>query len=231
MKKIFNFLIIGFVATTMVSCGKKDVSKYDRPLDHWVFRSVMDSMPRMLTTALHDDVWVAYSAEDGNLYKVWDGTVNFDGAVFTTAHGPQPTSIGDAWFVNEFASPWTIKNGDKSETPIVQYKGHRFVDQQVEFMYELGLKNGDKISVNELESIDKAYTLYPNPSSGLITLSGEVQRTPAAIEIMDAQGKQVLKLDHTLISQIDISQLPASVYILKIYRDDGFFETHKIIKL
>lgn len=180
MKKIFNFLIIGFVATTMVSCGKKDVSKYDRPLDHWVFRSVMDSMPRMLTTALHDDVWVAYSAEDGNLYKVWDGTVNFDGAVYTTAHGPQPVSIGDAWFFNEFAAPWTIEIGDKAETPKVSFKGHRFVNEQVEIMYDLIMTDGTIINVYEKpeaiikgsdRGFERTFTLKNAPKEAKVSLT------------------------------------------------------------
>ncbi|NJN77762.1 MAG: hypothetical protein HC803_05055 [Saprospiraceae bacterium] len=143
MKKITNFLLfVGFVAL-LTSCGtEKDTSKYDRPLDHWVFRSVMDSIPRIVTAALHDDVWMAYSAENGTVYKTWDGTVNFDGAVYTTAHGPQPTSIGDAWFINNVKEPWTIEIGGKSEKPNVAYKGHRFVKEQVEFMYELVLSNG-----------------------------------------------------------------------------------------
>ena len=93
MKKITIYLLVFVVLAAMASCGKNETSKYDRPLDNWVFRSVMDSIPRIVTTALHDDLWLSYSAEDGTVYKAWDGTVNFDGAVFTTAHGPQPTSI------------------------------------------------------------------------------------------------------------------------------------------
>jgi cytochrome c len=149
MKKISNYLFFIAIAALLASCGNNKTSKYDRPLDHWVFRSVMDSIPRIVTAALHDDVWIAYSAENANVYKVWDGTVNFDGAVYTTAHGPQPTSIGDAWFQNEIESPWSVKIGDNIETPSITYKGHRFKKEQVEFMYELGLKNGTTIKVYE----------------------------------------------------------------------------------
>jgi cytochrome c len=149
MKKITNYLLFFVVAATFVSCGNKETSKYDRPLDNWVFRSVMDSIPRIVTAALHDDVWLSYSAEDGTVYKAWDGTVNFDGAVFTTAHGPQPTSIGDAWFINTIKKPWSVEIGGKAEEPKVSYKGHRFVKEQVEFMYELTLSNGKSIKVFE----------------------------------------------------------------------------------
>lgn len=178
MKKIFNFLFFIAIVALMASCGKNETSKYDRPLDHWVFRSVMDSIPRIVTAALHDDVWIAYSAQNGNVYKVWDGTVNFDGAVYTTAHGPQPTSIGDAWFVNEVETPWSVTIGDQAETPTVEYKGHRFVNEQVEFMYELGLENGDKINafekpeaiINEKSrALERVFTLENVPSNAKVS--------------------------------------------------------------
>lgn len=172
MKKLTTYLLFFVVAATIVSCGKKD-AKYDRPLDHWVFRSVMDSIPRIVTAALHDDVWMAYNAENGTVYKAWDGTVNFDGAVFTTAHGPQPTSIGDAWFINTIKEPWTVEIGGKEDKPKVSYKGHRFVKGQVEFMYELGLSNGTTVKVFEkpeaivdgtTRGLERTFTLENAPS-------------------------------------------------------------------
>jgi cytochrome c len=62
----------------------------------WVFRSVMDKRARILTIAMAKDFWLAYDATNCGLYKFWKGDVKFDGAVYTTAHGPQPTSQGGA---------------------------------------------------------------------------------------------------------------------------------------
>ena len=39
----------------------------DRPRDVWVFRSVLDQRARMVTLALHDDLWVAYDATHAGL--------------------------------------------------------------------------------------------------------------------------------------------------------------------
>ncbi|GAB4250934.1 MAG: hypothetical protein Kow0027_14550 [Saprospiraceae bacterium] len=123
--------------------------KTERPHDPWVIRSVLDSFPRVATVALHDDLWVAYHTETGALYKAWKGSVNFDGAVYTTVHGPQPSSIGDAWLVNRFRQPWrVVQNGQETE-PKVQYRGHRFENGQVWLNYELTLPEGKKIKVSE----------------------------------------------------------------------------------
>lgn len=122
--------------------------KPDRPLKAWVFRSVLDEKPRMVTAALHDDVWVAYDARTASLYKAWKGGVNFDGAVYTTVHGPQPTSSGYAYYTDaEENVEWFVVEGGKVLTPEVQYRGHRFENNRVIFTYEL--KVGDRRIVVE----------------------------------------------------------------------------------
>ncbi|HRK79862.1 MAG TPA: DUF1080 domain-containing protein [Saprospiraceae bacterium] len=129
---------------------KKETATVERPHDPWVFRSVLDSLPRMLTVALHDDVWAAYSAQTGALYKVWKGGVNFDGAVYTTAHGPQPSTLGDAYFHNDYPEPWTVALNGTDETPRIQYRGHSFDKKgKVSINTELILSNGAVVKVHE----------------------------------------------------------------------------------
>jgi len=92
----------------------------------------------MITLALHDDLWAAFHTQDASLYKVWKGRVNFDGAVYTTAHGPQPTTIGDAYFENKFKNPWKI-TGPKGDTliPKIDYKGHEILKGKAQLHYDL----------------------------------------------------------------------------------------------
>jgi len=112
--KLITKIIAGFAVLLLWQCASDSAPTIERPHSPWVFRSVLDEQPRMITLALHDKVWAAYSTQDAALYKVWSGNVNFDGAVYTTAHGPQPMSIGDAWLVNEHKNPWKIsKNGSE----------------------------------------------------------------------------------------------------------------------
>lgn len=137
-----NFLllvILFFIGIFLTNCQQKEAAtiEYDRPHSPWVFRSVLDSMPRMITIGLNDDVWVAYHTQNAALYKTWKGGVNLDGAVYTTVHGPQPSALGNAWFENKYEEPWVIlKNGQQNKAE-VQYKGHRFENGQVSLLYEL----------------------------------------------------------------------------------------------
>ena len=77
MKHIFSFLTILF----FISCNTP--SEESHPREVWVFRSVLDEMPRMVTAALDEKLWVAYDTQTGLLYRAWSGDVLFDGAVIS----------------------------------------------------------------------------------------------------------------------------------------------------
>lgn len=134
----FYKLWIALVIFCLFACSKKEnVVEKKRPLDHWVFRSVLDWNPRMITLALTDDLWASYHAESGALYKAWKGSVYFDGAVYTTAHGPQPISIGNSYMENTHKNPWFALAGKDTIPTKFEYKGHRFVNNKVQLMYQL----------------------------------------------------------------------------------------------
>jgi cytochrome c len=151
MNTRFTTLLAGLCLLIYLSgCNTTDSTQnYERAHDPWVFRSVLDAKARMLTVALHDNLWAAYSAQDASLYKVWKGGVNFDGAVYTTVHGPQPSSLGDAYFENKYDQPWQVEVNGQLQKPTVHYKGHRFEDGQVTIFSELELKDGTRIAVRE----------------------------------------------------------------------------------
>lgn len=143
-----HYIALLLLVATAWGC-KKEVT-VQRPHDPWVFRSVLDSLPRMLTVALHDDLWAAYSAQTGAVYKVWKGGVNFDGAVYTTVHGPQPSTLGDAYFHNKHENPWIVTVDGVEQTPRIQYRGHRFdKKRRISVNSELILDDGTVIAVQE----------------------------------------------------------------------------------
>ncbi|GAA4425458.1 hypothetical protein GCM10023188_06420 [Pontibacter saemangeumensis] len=120
----------------------------ERPREAWVVRSVLDQKPRMLSIALNDSLWVAYSTETAALYKAWAGGINFDGPVYTAAHGPQPTTKGVTYMQQEDGIPWRIVVNGKETTPEVVYKGHTIQNNKVALSYEL-VSGGQSIKVTE----------------------------------------------------------------------------------
>ena len=130
--KILLIVFLAFIA----GCGGP--SGPDRPRDPWVYRSVLDERPRMITIALHQDMWGAYDTQKCSLYKAWQGGVDFDGAVYTTKHGPQPTSYGSQYLLDPLSgSVWSISTNGTSETIAPEYLGHKFENGQVRLKYQV----------------------------------------------------------------------------------------------
>jgi cytochrome c len=152
-----QLVILLFVSLIIASCESGKEKK--RPMDPWVFRSVLDKKPRMVTAALDENLYVAYDAVNCQLYKAWKGGVIFDGAVYTTAHGPQPTSKGYAYYQQPEGKPfWLLVSNDKEIQLTPRYKGHALRDGDVTFKYELVSDDGQSITVEETPEYEKNET-------------------------------------------------------------------------
>ncbi|BFM22165.1 family 16 glycoside hydrolase [Gilvimarinus japonicus] len=92
------------------------------------FRSVLDGKPRVLTVRLDDELSVAYDTDGGELYKVWDGSVEFSGAVYDQKHGPQPTTPSRNYLLNG-ASHWA--DG-------IDYQGYRLSGDSAQLQFGNG---------------------------------------------------------------------------------------------
>ncbi|MFT4761346.1 MAG: cytochrome c [Paraglaciecola sp.] len=149
--KVFTRVLSILTFILIFSCQNEPTNtvKIERPHSPWVFRSVMDSMPRMVTLALHDNLWASYHTQTGALYKTWRGGVNFDGAVYTTAHGPQPSSLGNGWTQNQYKEPWLLSQNGKETKAKFQYKGHELKKGHALLKYELTSVDGQKIEITE----------------------------------------------------------------------------------
>lgn len=158
MKKIkLYFVILSALSISigLVSCSDdntiKNTSEIERPYEPWIFRSVLDQSPRMITLALNDKLWAAYRTSTGSLYKAWRGEVLFDGPVYTNNHGPQPMSIGDAYVQNEDRDVWQLVDSDGGTVASsYQYAGHKIVEGKAILMYDLSdIENNSVIRVEE----------------------------------------------------------------------------------
>lgn len=84
------------------------------------------------------------------------------------------------------------------------------------------------LATNDFETINSAFTVYPNPTNGIINVSSTENTTIDKIEIIDVLGKTVLvKTGNT--SQIDISEFSKGIYILKIHSGETVLQK-KIMK-
>lgn len=188
LKSNINPMLWMLLLLSTLSCEPSQTALPERGHAPWVFRSVLDGQPRMLTVALHDDLWLAYSAQTGALYKAWRGGVELDGAVYTTAHGPQPTSFGKGWLKNAYENPWRLEIGDQQLKPTIQYRGHVFRDGQVFINTELAFENGEMITVSERPEfagsddqqtgLERTFFVDPQPREGTLLFLASAQSLP-----------------------------------------------------
>ncbi|MEO0473174.1 MAG: PA14 domain-containing protein, partial [Bacteroidota bacterium] len=145
-----GFLLLLIAGSILIPACQHDAAHLQkRGRDPWVFRSVLDEKARMLTIALQEDFWIAYDAQHANLYKVWQDGVNLDGAVYTTRHGPQPESVGNAFMENGAESGWYLSTQAGMQRAKIAFKGHRMKNDQVEIRYQLYGPGGEHIEVVE----------------------------------------------------------------------------------
>lgn len=130
--------------------GKGEEEPIVRPMDPFVFRTALDERPRMVSIALHPELWVAYDLETGNLYKAWNGKVRFEGAVFNGNPTKNPTTDGYPFIeYSQTENRWSIVESGKSYAPKVYFKGYTILENRLTFRFELELANGNRISLTE----------------------------------------------------------------------------------
>ncbi|MEM7167348.1 MAG: ThuA domain-containing protein [Planctomycetota bacterium] len=147
-----------------------------RPRQPWVFRCVLDERPRVVVCALATQLWVAYDMADCSIYRVWGGDVKLDGAVYTGAHGPQPTSRGLPYFVADtsVAWQWTRDELAQGDAPL-RYRGYRLQDGKVRFQY-LGHSALSNVVVFETPE-------YSGQSGLTLTRTFDVTGLPAGVNL------------------------------------------------
>ena len=60
--------------------------------------------------------------------------------------------------------------------------------------------------------------IYPNPSNSVMNF--DFLETPRSIEILNLNGKLIQSLDLELRTQVDVSDLNAGIYLIKISFED-----------
>jgi cytochrome c len=123
-------------ALAVLAPSTPPVQSPERPRDIWVFRSVLDNRARVVTLALHKDLWVAYDATNCGLYRAWTGGVRFEGAVYTTVHGPQPRSFGNLHLTGILDEQvWSFERGGTKLEAKIEFKGYRFENGRATLQY------------------------------------------------------------------------------------------------
>ena len=90
------------------------------------------------------------------------------------------------------------------------------------------------IGIEELDFGNSSFLMYPNPTSGSLSLSSRQAISELNIDIVDLQGKKIHSefVNYVTVGQvidIDLGNLKKGIYLLHLLSDKGY-SAHKIVK-
>ena len=146
---LFYIIPVLFIVACNSSSSDKSGTKFNRPINPWALRSVLDYRPRMLTLALDPECYVAYDLNQCGLFRAWKGGVNWDGTVYNETKAMQPTSWGKDYVLNmALAESWSLERKGVKEIVDVRFQGYRFEHGQIYLKYRLTSEN-DIVEIEE----------------------------------------------------------------------------------
>lgn len=81
--------------------------------------------------------------------------------------------------------------------------------------------------------VSASFTLAPNPTSGITTLSVAASEAELPVTVLNLQGqtvrKAVLPEGHNTVA-LDLGGLPAGVYLVRTQQADGRYNTQRLVK-
>lgn len=87
--------------------------------------------------------------------------------------------------------------------------------------------NLNLLSVQSLE--ENSFSIYPNPTNGLISIENKNFNSIQRIELFSSTGKLLLNTSFET-NTLSLENFQSGIYLLKITSENGSFETHKITK-
>ena len=182
----------------MTATARAEDAKH--PRDPWVFRSVLDGRARMLTCALNEKLYVSYDTQTGSLYRAWAGSVLFTGGVYDARHGPQPKSVGPAYFGRKKDdSAWQVRVDGKPTDAKPHYLGYKVGANDVTLSLAFDTPGG-RVTVDEspgCEIADDKVTLVRTfkvsglPAGTIVALTLSGDEGDASESIVDRGGARM----------------------------------------
>lgn len=132
-----------------------------------------------------------------------------------------------------------IKNGASFLAILEDCEGNELVNKSItnnqsyKSQYYSTIQRGEanKTEIKNENSLEKTISIYPNPSSSLVTITSTKIKFKSII-IASIEGRKVYseQLKETMSHQIDISSFPTGIYIISTQDNDGQTFTEKLIK-
>ena len=103
------------------------------------------------------------------------------------------------------------------------------LDQTEAKLFVLKFFADGSLSVSEKESFVRPYVFYPNPTKEQLYMQFSPDVQPKQIDLCDLQGRLV-RTQSKAFESIDMRQLPAGTYTMRVIMEDGKAYSDKVVK-
>ncbi len=187
---------------------------------YFVYSSVTELYDNCLYNYRH--VWFRRSPDNG---QTWGDFIDING--------------GLTGYMNENVFPsLSYNNGylglifqqDCDPGLAVQFPYHPYIENQIKYV-NLDDYVFPQTTMHENKSVPE-FSVSPNPASGMVRISGEY-KNPCSIKIIDLAGKIIFNqsvYQKSKVVWLDLTGIPAGIYILKIASGENRFTEKLVIK-
>jgi hypothetical protein len=204
--------------------------------ESWAKRNHKPLPPTSPSSITHPDATVTLS---------WNAAEDEETPVNGLTYNIQITDESDSIIMNSYALPdgtrKIVAPGNASFLTTMDLKNlkpgtYKWAVQAIDNGFA-----GSAFSPSKSFSIDSSVTgieqeiiasIYPNPTSDLLTVTCQYVKPQMSIKILSTLGREAIHLDVSeTISQVDVSPLPAGLYIVKVLCNGTTLQTEKIVKM
>ena len=118
---------------------------------------------------------------------------------------------------------------EQGEEKGIAWTGNGRIDNQFNSFFFFCLNHDGTVGTNESGIIVRPYAFYPNPVKDQLLMQFSPDVQPKQIELYDLQGRLVHSQSKAFES-IDMSQLPAGTYTMRVTMEDGKAYSDKVVK-
>lgn len=146
-------------------------------------------------------------------------------------------SNGNAPFVGTYSPEESLNGFNDGSSPIGTWKIKICDDEANDYgiLQSVDISFGSFVGVEEDLMREIAFTTYPNPTAGQLNIQAGADVKQATIQVFDLTGKlhQTQTLAHWAsdqTQQLDLSTLPAGMYLLNIKGTDFLHTEHVVVQ-
>ena len=122
-----------------------------------------------------------------------------------------------------------ICKDEQGEEKGIAWVGNGRKDNQFNSFFFFYLNHDGTVSTNEGIIEVRPYAYYPNPAKEQLHMQFSPDVQPAQLELYDLQGRLV-SAQNKAFESIDMSQLPAGTYTMRVTLEDGKVYSDKVVK-